>query len=100
MSVISTNVERSLDKLEMTKKDIRSCSHGADTLWNVLLRPQKRKFYCFNFVLSKLIHIFVVENGYKMKDVLLTILLCLFAIEVPADSWDEGNFKPYNTEAL
>ena len=43
----------------------------------------------FYFVLPKLIHIFVVENGYDMKDVLLTILLCLFAIEVPADSWDE-----------
>ena len=35
-----------------------------------------------------------------MKDVLLTILLCLFAIEVPADSWDEGNFKPYNTDVV
>ena len=35
-----------------------------------------------------------------MKNVLLTILLCLFAIEVPADSWDEGNFKPYNTDVV
>ena len=35
-----------------------------------------------------------------MKDVFLTILLCLFAIEVPADSWDEGNFKPYNTDVV
>lgn len=35
-----------------------------------------------------------------MKNVLLTILLCLFATEVPADSWDEGNFKPYNTDVV
>ena len=36
----------------------------------------------------------------RLKGVLLTILLCLVAIEVPADSWDEGNFKPYNTNVV
>ena len=36
----------------------------------------------------------------QYKVTLLTILLCLVAIEVPADSWDEGNYKPYNTDVV
>ena len=40
----------------------------------------------------------VMPRQYKVT--LLTILLCLVAIEVPADSWDEGNYKPYNTDVV
>ena len=39
-----------------------------------------------------------MSRQYKVT--LLTILLCLVAIEVPADSWDEGNYKPYNTDVV